>query len=156
MRELTKSGPPTPLHEAAWPRLFEDLQTAYAELTRAQQELQSHAGALAEANDLVDRVLESMADAVFVLDRSGRVARTNDAAAALIQRDPEDIRGRAFVEVWTTPDLPTTPLELVQRAPGGQLREVDVRLRVGRAERALSASCMLVRDARGCLRGRAG
>jgi len=56
---------PQPLHQAAWPDMFANLQTAYAELAQAQFELQERVGVIQEARDLFQQVIASMSEALF-------------------------------------------------------------------------------------------
>ena len=61
------------LREAAWPDMFANLQSAYAELTSTQFELERRAAEIAETRDLFQQVVSSMTEAVFLTDRSGLV-----------------------------------------------------------------------------------
>ena len=74
------------LHAAAWPDMFANLQSAYAELTRAQFELERRAAEVNHARDLFERVVESMSEGLFLLDRLGHIQRANRAASALTRR----------------------------------------------------------------------
>jgi PAS domain S-box-containing protein len=142
------------LHEAAWPDMFKNLQSAYAELAQAQFELLGRTADMEEARDLFERVVASMSEALFLLDPTGRVVRTNPAAAALFERDERSLVGQAFVAICGRSDVPATPWQLVQRAPAGALRDVEVEIRTGTGRaRTLSASCGLVRDGRGKIIG---
>jgi PAS domain-containing protein len=73
-----------PSHEAAWPDMFVNLQTAYTELTRAQFELERQAAEIEAERDLFLEVIESMSEAWFLVDRTGRMIRVNSAAATLL------------------------------------------------------------------------
>jgi len=73
------------LHEAAWPDMFANLQSAYAELTNTQFELERRTAEIAETRDVFQQVVSSMSEALFLTDRSGRVIRANPAAAALLE-----------------------------------------------------------------------
>src|SRR5438552_3871106 len=114
---------------AAWPDMFANLQAAYAELTHTQFELECRATEIDETRHLFDRVIESMSEALFLMDHTGRVIRTNRAASALLERDTADIVGQRFSEVCATADIPTTPWQLLERAPGGTLPNLDVEVR---------------------------
>src|SRR5262245_1647835 len=94
------------LYEAAWPDMFANLQTAYAELTRAQFELEQRAAEVEEARDLFQQVVQSMGEALFLLDHAGRVVRTNAAAGALLDSEETDLPGKPFVEICQTRDIP--------------------------------------------------
>src|SRR5215831_11349868 len=100
------------LHEAAWPDMFANLQSAYAELTNAQFELERRAAEIAETRDLVQQIVSSMSEALFLTDRAGRVVRANPAAAALLGCGEEAILGRSLATVCGTDELPATPWKL--------------------------------------------
>jgi len=142
------------LEAAAWPDMFTNLHTAYAELTRAQLELQHHASELEDARDRFQQVIESMSEALFLLDRTGRVVRTNPAAATLLDADEASLLGQPFAVACGTNEIPATPWALLERAANGVLRNLDVEFRT-RAGRALpvNLSCALVRDKRGKITG---
>src|SRR5436309_1155230 len=105
------------LHEAAWPDMFANLQSAYAELARTQYELEHRATQIEETRDLFQLVLEAMSEAMFLLDRSGHVLRTNPAAGALFGCDESRLVGRPLAEITGTTEIPTTPWDLLGRAP---------------------------------------
>jgi PAS domain S-box-containing protein len=142
------------LHEAAWPDVLANLQTAYSELTHTKFELERRAAEIGEARDLFQRVIESMSEALFLLDRAGRVVQANPAAAALLGCDEADLAGKPLVEVCGTDQMPTTPWQLLQRAPAGSLAnlELEIRTPAGRAV-PVGVSCALVRDRWGQITG---
>jgi len=111
---------------AAWPDMFANLQAAYAELTHAQFELERRADEVEAARELFDRVIESMSEALFLVDQTGRVIRTNQAAASLFARATGDLVGRPFAELWASALIPATPWQLLARAPSGALPNLDV------------------------------
>ncbi|MGH9768454.1 MAG: PAS domain S-box protein, partial [Blastocatellia bacterium] len=117
------------LHEAAWPDMFANLQSAYAELTNAQFELERRTAEIAETRDLFQQVISSMTEALFLTDRSGRVIRANPAAAALLECSETSILGRPLTAVCGSDEIPATPWKLMEIAPTGRLTnlEVDVR-----------------------------
>jgi PAS domain S-box-containing protein len=147
MTDATPETDARRLHEAAWPELVVNLQTAYAELTQAQFEAERRAADLEEARDLLDQVLDSMSEALFLMDRSGRVVRTNRAASALLGREVTELVGRPCAEVLG--DIPATPWRLLERSPSGTVSglEAQVRTRSGRLV-PVSITCDLVRDKR--------
>ena len=63
----------TSLHEAAWPDMLTNLHVAYADLTRTQLELEQQATEIDEARKLFERVIESMSEALFLMDTAGRI-----------------------------------------------------------------------------------
>ncbi|HEV2125993.1 MAG TPA: PAS domain-containing sensor histidine kinase [Chloroflexota bacterium] len=157
------------LHEAAWPDMLANLQAAYTELTQTQFELERRAAEAAEARDLFQRVVESMSEALFLLDRAGHIVRLNPAACALLRLDEAAMLGRPLDEVCRTNRihetsvthsaealvaLPTTPWQLLKRAPNGTLTDVEVVIAcTGGRNVPVSASCTLVRDRSGKITG---
>ncbi|MBI3461994.1 MAG: PAS domain S-box protein, partial [Planctomycetes bacterium] len=154
MSNSSEPTSPLPLLHAALPDMFANLQTAYAELTRTEFELERRAAELEEARDLFQQVIESMSEALFLMDRTGRVLRTNRAAGTLLDCDSAALAGRPFEQVWGNHEIPTTPWRLLERAPNGKLTNLDVELRrsAGRVI-PISISCGLVRDKRGKVTG---
>lgn len=142
------------LHQAAWPDMFDNLQAAYAELTNTQLELEQRAAEIQRIRDVFARVIESMSEALFLLDVTGRVSQANPAASALLGCDPADLIGRSLAEIDAMAGVPTTPWQLLARAPTGVLSNLDVEVRAptGRVL-PLSLSCGLVRDHHGKITG---
>jgi PAS domain S-box-containing protein len=150
MESTRRRSPPQPVYEAAWPDMFASLQTAYAELTRAQFELERRTADIEAGRDLFLEVLESMSEAWFLTDRSGRVLRVNPAAGALLDCEEADLVGRPFAEICGSNAIPATPWQLLERAPSGRLPHFDTEIltQAGHLE-AISVSVSLVRDRRG-------
>ncbi len=117
------------LREAAWPDMFANLQSAYAELTNTQFELERRAAEIAETRDLFQQVVTSMSEAVFLTDRSGRVIRANPAAAAMLGCLESSILGRPLTVVCGADELPSTPWKLMEIAPTGRLTNLEVEVR---------------------------
>ncbi|MGH7323904.1 MAG: PAS domain S-box protein [Candidatus Rokuibacteriota bacterium] len=142
------------LHEAAWPDMLANLQTAYADLAHAKFEIERRAGEIEETRDLFQRVIESMSEALFLTDPGGRVMRTNPSAGALLECDGTELLDRPFAEVCGSDEVPATPWQLLRRAPTGTLPnlEAEIRTRAGRPI-AVNVSCGLVRDKRGKIIG---
>ena len=86
-------------HEAGWPDMVVNLQSAYSELTRAQFVLEHHAAEIEAARDLFLQVIESMSEALFLMDRTGCVVRVNPAAVALLECEEANLVGRPFATV---------------------------------------------------------
>jgi PAS domain S-box-containing protein len=142
------------LHEAAWPDMFENLQTAYAELTRAQFELQQRSTEIDAARELFQRVIQSMSEALFLLDTSGRIMQVNSSAAQLLNQDEAALVGQTLDACCGVSGVPYTPWQLLEQSPDGALRDFDVELRPhGAAPVTVSISCGLVRDHRGKITG---
>ena len=114
------------LHEAAWPDMFANLQSAYSELTNAQFELERRTSEIAETRDLFQQVVSSMSEALFLTDRSGRVIRANPAAAALLVCPETSILGRPLTAVCGSEEIPATPWKLMELAPTGRLTNLEV------------------------------
>jgi PAS domain S-box-containing protein len=114
------------LHEAAWPDMFANLQSAYAELTNAQFELERRTAEIAETRDLFQQVISSMTEALFLTDRSGRVIRANPAAAALLECPETSVLGRPLAAVCGSDEIPATPWKLMELAPTGRLTNLEI------------------------------
>ncbi|HZF38013.1 MAG TPA: PAS domain S-box protein, partial [Blastocatellia bacterium] len=114
---------------AAWPDMFANLQSAYAELTNTQFELERRAAEIAETRDLFQQVVSSMTEAVFLTDRSGRVIRANPAAAALLGCLESSILGRPLTVVCGSDAIPATPWKLMEIAPTGRLANLEIEIR---------------------------
>lgn len=115
--------------ETAWPDMFANLQSAYAELTNAQFELERRASEIAETRDLVQQIISSMSEALFLTDRAGRVVRANPAAAALLGTSEEAILGRLLSVVCNNEEIPATPWKLMEMANGGRSITLDIDVR---------------------------
>lgn len=135
------------LHEAAWPDMLASLQTSYAELSQTRFELERRAAEVEETRDLFQQVIASMSEALFLLDRGGRVVRTNPAAARLLACREEEIAGRLLADVTGSADIPATPWRLLEHSPDGTLVDLELDVRTATAETVpVSVSCVLVRD----------
>jgi signal transduction histidine kinase len=130
----SRTTPGRRLHEAAWPDMLANLQTAYAELTQAQFEMQRRTAEIEETRDLFQHVIESMSEALFLLDRGGRVLQANPAACSLLGLSADELVGMPLSEA---------------NAPEGILTDLEVEVRArGRDPVPVSVSCGLVRDKR--------
>lgn len=116
------------LHEAAWPDMFANLQSAYAELTNTQFELERRTAEIAETRDVFQQVVSSMSEALFLTDRSGRVVRANPAAAALLECSETALIGRPLTAVCNSEAIPATPWKLLEMAPEGKLTNLEIDL----------------------------
>jgi PAS domain S-box-containing protein len=131
-----------------------NLHVAYAELTRTQRELESRMDEIDETRELFERVVESMAEALFLMDVTGRIIRVNRTAGELLEREATALLGEHFAKVCATTTIPATPWQLLERAPNGILPNIDTELSTpsGRII-PVSLSCWLVRDQRGKITG---
>jgi two-component system, sensor histidine kinase and response regulator len=137
------------LHDAAWPDMFANLQTAYADLTRAQFELERRSAEINEARDLFEQVIKSMSEAMFLLDYTGRVIRTNPGASMLLECDESEIINSRLSDICGTDLIPSTPWQLLHNSPAGTLTNQDVQIKTrGKREIFVSFSSVLVRDKR--------
>jgi two-component system, chemotaxis family, sensor kinase Cph1 len=154
MEQTLRPSAPTRSYEAAWPDMFVSLQAAYADLTRAQFELERRAAEIEAGRDLFLEVIESMSEAWFLMDRTGRVLRVNPAAAALLECGETELVGRPLAEIYGSDAIPATPWQVLERAPSGKLPHFDVEIatRAGRLV-PISVSVGLVRDRRGKVTG---
>jgi len=154
MEQEKRQNAPQQVYDAAWPDMFASLQTAYAELARAQFEIERRTAEVEASRDLLYEVIESMSEAWLLIDRGGRVERVNPAAAALLECEEAELVGRPFAEICGSHAMPPTPWELLERAPSGRLGPNDVELstQTGRLV-PLSISVGLVRDRRGKIIG---
>src|SRR5215471_8084348 len=135
------------LHEAAWPDMFANLQSAYAELTNAQFELERRTAEIAETRDLFQQVVSSMTEALFLTDRSGRVIRANPAAAVLLECPETSIPGRPLTVVCGSDEIPATPWKLMELAPTGRLTNLEIDIyTMGGAAIPVSFSLGLMHD----------
>ncbi len=132
--DLTQDDDARRAQEAAWPDMFANLQSAYAELTNAQFELERRASEIAETRDLVQQIVTSMSEALFLTDRAGRVIRANPAAANLLGCSEEAILGRPLTSVCGTEDIPATPWKLMEVAQGDKCARVDVDIEIAHGE----------------------
>lgn len=140
--------------QAAWSDMFASLQTAYSELTEAKLELALHAVSIEEMLELFERIVESMADALVILDRGGRIERTNAAARQLLGRGADSLTGMRFADISPSPEIPATLDALLDRAPDGVIHNLDLELRLSSGRRvSVSVSCGLVRDKAGEITG---
>lgn len=141
-------------HEAAWPDMFANLQTAYAELTRAHFELERRVAENEAERALFLQAITSMSDALVLMDRTGGVIRINPAASNLLEGDEADLMGRPFAELCGSDEIPTTPWQLLGCAPSGRLPPVEADISTRRGHIIpVSISMALVRDRRGKITG---
>jgi PAS domain S-box-containing protein len=137
-------------HETVWPDMFVNLQSAYAELTREQFALERRRAEIEAERDLFLEVIESMSEAWFLMDRTGRVVRVNPAAGAMLECNATELVGRDFAEICGSDAIPATPWQLLESAPSGRLPHFDVEISTPTGRLVpISLSVGLVRDPRG-------
>ena len=142
------------IRESSRPDLFEYLQAVSSELIQSQRELDRRAREIDEIRDLFERLIESMSDALFLLDDNGQVLRVNRAATVLVQRRAEELSGQLFSNLSGASRIPATAPEVLALAPSGSLSNLEATLpdATGRPT-PVSISCSLVRDRRGRIAG---
>src|SRR5688500_10283404 len=106
--------------------MLASLQTSYAELTQTRFELERRAAEVEETRDLFQQVIASMSEALFLLDRAGRVVRTNPAAARLLACREDEVTGRRLADITGAGDIPTTPWRLLEHSPDGALVDLEL------------------------------
>jgi PAS domain S-box-containing protein len=142
------------LHRAAWPDMFANLQTAYAELTEFRFQLERRAAEVEEGHEFLQLVIASMSEALFRMDAAGRVVEANPAAGALLGRPASEVVGRPLAEVCGSDAVPATPRQLLDRGSTGVLADLEAEFRrTDGTAVPVSASCVLVRDTRGKIVG---
>jgi PAS domain S-box-containing protein len=68
-----------------------------------------------ETRALFERVIESMSEALFLMDVAGRIIRVNRAASALLECELATLIGKLFGHICPTADVPTTPWRYLSR-----------------------------------------
>lgn len=113
----------------AWPDLFANLQAAYAKVIDTQFEMERRAAELKDSRDLLRQVIASMSEALFLLDRTGRVMQVNPAALALIDSSEADCLGQLFRKICPDPNAPISAWKILNRAAHGSLTGLETQLR---------------------------
>lgn len=151
---MSEQLPATASRGIAWPDMFVNLQTAYAELTQAQFELEQRALELAEARDLFDQTIETLTEGLFVADQNGQVTRVNRQASELLQRPDTAIIGQPLSSLWADPAVPTTPWRILAHSRDGRFGPIEALLLAAHgAQVPVSLSCAVMRDVEGKIVG---
>ena len=144
----------TILSGIAWPDMFVNLQTAYAELTQTQFDLEQHAQELAEARDLFAQTLTTLTEGLFVADQTGRVTQVNRTATELLGLPAADVIGRPLAEFWAGASVPTTPWLILKHDANGRFGPIETMLLTAQgAPMPVSLSCAVMRDVHGKIIG---
>jgi PAS domain S-box-containing protein len=103
---------------------------------------------------VLDQLMDSVEQALLVVDRNGEILRANPAAADLMESGEASILGRPFSVCCSGYGLPATPLELKCLSANGHLKGVrgDLRTAVG-TEAPVSFSFDLIFDREGAIAG---
>lgn len=140
--------------EAAWPDLFANLQDAYARVIDSQFELERRAAELETSRDLLGQVIASMSEALFLLDRTGRIVQVNPAALELIDSDESGCLGRLFTTICTAPDAPTSAWKILNSAPHGIVTGLETTLQTSSGVHVpITLSASVVRNRSGRIDG---
>ncbi|MGH8058993.1 MAG: sensor histidine kinase, partial [Candidatus Entotheonellia bacterium] len=143
-----------PPQQTIWGDMFVNLQTAYSDLTSAQFQLEQRVVKTEAERDLFRQLVDSMSDALFVMDRTGHVVRINPAAVGLLECEETALIGCAFAEVCGSKQIPSTPWQVLARDSSGRLPYFDVEIETRAGHMVpVSISLGLVRDRRGKITG---
>lgn len=145
---------PSKAIEAAWPDLLANLQAAYADLVNTRFDLERRAAELQESHDLMREVIAAMSEALFLVDRAGRIVQVNPAACELLNCEETALVGRLFSQVCAGPNVPITPWAILGRSPRGALNDLTATLRDRAGESVpVRLACSVVRDRVGKING---
>lgn len=118
-----------------------------------KRERERQAAKIDETLDLLQRLIDSMSEALFLVDTSGYVIRINRAAAALLSNSSIESTGRRISDLLSNPEIPSSPDEMLSRDPQGRLY-LETELRRGAGDSiSVSVSCSLVNDRSGKVTG---
>lgn len=117
-----------------------------------KRELDRQSAKTEETLDLLQRLIDSMSEALILVDFAGRIKKANRAAAELLGRNDKNLAGERFSDLVleltpANPKIPASPLQLVRRSAGGKLY-LETELHAGGRLVPISASAVLVRDRR--------
>lgn len=139
---------------AAWPDLFANLQAAYAKVIDTQFEMERRAAELEDSRDLLRQVIASMSEALFLLDRTGRVMQVNPAALALIDRTEADCAGQLFRKICPDPNAPISAWKILNSSAQGTLTGLETELRRSNGQmHPVNMSAAVVRNRNGRIEG---
>lgn len=129
------------------------LTQALSALADVQIELDRERLGRQESEDLFNEVVESMSDALLLVDRRGIVWRANGAAGRLRGEEAAALVGRSVRDVLG-PDVPATPWELFERTAEGRMQGFEAVIERADGVRVpVGVSCAVVRDRHGKVDG---
>jgi signal transduction histidine kinase len=130
--------------EQVYKKLQEKVQYLTIELKEKNEQLEKALGDTQEAKDYLKGVLESLREAIIVLDAEGRISMFNPAAQSLLGIRAEDALGKPFglLDVKVETEGPDTTLY----AGGGRYDVFLSRSGVKDAQGALRAEVILFQD----------
>jgi len=91
---------------------------------------------------------DQAADAILVTDTNGVIVDANEAAAALLWRPVDELRGMHASELFTPAELAAAPLRMAELQRTGELRSERPFLRKDGAEIMVEYSCRILDDGR--------
>ena len=94
------------LLQSAFDNLKRNLAEANRQLQRSNQALSEKVAELEQMSSRMHCILESLGDAVLVVNCSGRIERSNPAAAQLLGCHRSDVEGRDYVAAMASSGLP--------------------------------------------------
>lgn len=130
------------------PRVTATRDPVLERLTKVEAELEQERRDRLEAFGLLDSMLESMRDAVVVVDGVGEISQVNEAASRLTRRSPHDLVGARAGDVFA-PELPATPWDLLERFPDGRGEVRDTSVTTATGVVPVTVSCSVLRDGTG-------
>lgn len=143
------------LHESD---AFASIHTALSEQVRIQRKHEQRLKQIEEMRDSFQQGIESTSEALFRMNRKGEVVQVNPAAEALLGKEEAELLNKPFAALWDTDDVPSTPWQLLDRAPSGTLTDLDVEIETS-SDNSIPVSipvnvyCDLIRDTRGAITG---
>jgi PAS domain S-box-containing protein len=118
-----------------------------------KRELERQAAKTEETLDLLQRLIDSMSESMFLVDFFGRIKKANRAANELLERQGKDPVGERFSDLIPNPEIPATPPKLLKRSPLGKLYlETQIQSSTDHVI-PVSVSSVLVRDTKGKITG---
>lgn len=138
---------------AAWPDLFANLQAAYARVIDTQFELERRAAEAEDSRDLLRQVIVSMSEALFLLDRTGRIMQVNPAALDLIGRSESECLGQLFRKICSDPNAPTSAWKILNKSSQGIIKGLETELLGSDGPQPVNLSASVVRNRNGRIDG---
>jgi PAS domain S-box-containing protein len=117
-----------------------------------QRELERQAAKIDETLDLLQRLIDSMSEALLLVDVSGHVIRMNRAAGSILERHGKETIGRPLSEVLLNTEIPSSPFDCQLESRGSLYLEPEICLPGGQSFPA-SVSCVQVREKGGQVTG---
>ena len=130
--------------EEVYKKLQEKVQYLTIELKEKNEQLQRALGDTQEAKDYLKGVLESLREAIIVLDAEGRISMFNPAAQSLLGISAEDALGKPFA--WLHVRVDTQGADTTLYAGGKRYDVFLSRSGVKDTQGALRAEVILLQD----------